>query len=271
MENISQETNHKDLNNQDTDLLIKKTVEDSLLALYKLQLIYSKVDKIRVVRGELPLEVRDLEDACAGTQTRLDKFQEVINDLNNQIDEKQQLMKRATIMIAKYKEQLDNVKNNREYDALNKEIDYQNLEIQLCEKRIKEFNAKIIEKKDEISYLENESAALTNELTVKKGELNDIIAETKKDETLLLEKAKEYEQGIEPRLLNAFSRIRNNMRNGLAVVKIERDSCGGCFSKISPQRQLDIRIHKKIIVCEFCGRILVDNEIADQSEKMLQA
>lgn len=271
MENISQETNHKDLNNQETESQIKKTVEDSLLALYKLQLIYSKIDKIRIIRGELPLEVRDLEDACAGIQTRLEKFQEVINDLNNQIEEKQQLMKRANMMISKYKEQLDNVKNNREYDALNKEIDYQNLEIQLCEKRIKEFNTKITEKKEEISYLENEFGALKHDLTIKEGELNDIIAETKKDETQLLEKAKEFEQSIESRLLNAFTRIRNNMRNGLAVVKIERDACGGCFSKISPQRQLDIRIHKKIIVCEFCGRILVDNEIAEQSEKMLQS
>lgn len=270
MENISTENAYNDKANQDTELMIKKSVEDSLLALYKLQLIYSKVDKIRIVRGELPLEVRDLEDVCSGIQTRIEKFQEIINDLNIQIEEKQQLIKRSSMLIVKYKEQLENVKNNREYEALNKEIDYQNLEIQLCEKKIKEFNSKISEKNEEIAQLENELKILRNELQTKESELNDIIAETKKDELLLLDKAKHFEENIEPRLLTAFTRIRTNMRNGLAVVKIERDACGGCFSKISPQRQLDIRIHKKIIVCEFCGRILVDNEIADQSEKLLQ-
>ncbi|MDD3281813.1 MAG: C4-type zinc ribbon domain-containing protein [Bacteroidales bacterium] len=269
MENISLQNNHIDTSNQDTELLIKKTVEDSLLALYKLQLIYSKIDKIRIIRGELPLEVRDLEDACSGIQTRIEKFQDAINDLNIEIEEKIALMKRSNMMVVKYKEQLDNVKNNREYDALNKEIEYQNLEVQLCEKRIKEFNAKIVEKKEETATLQNELNLLNNELSVKKSELDNIIAETEKDEIIMLEKTKEFEQNIESRLLNAFSRIRNNMRNGLAVVKIERDACGGCFSKISPQRQLDIRMHKKIIVCEFCGRILVDNEIAEESTKIL--
>lgn len=270
MENISTENAYNDKANQDTELMIKKSVEDSLLGLYKLQLIYSKVDKIRIVRGELPLEVRDLEDVCSGIQTRIEKFQDIVNDLNTQTEEKHQLIKRSTMLIAKYKEQLDNVKNNREYEALNKEIEYQNLEIQLCEKKIKEFNQKITDKTEEITELEKELNILRSELQTKESELNDIIAETKKDEMLLLDKAKEFEDKIEPRLLTAFTRIRDNMRNGLAVVKIERDACGGCFSKISPQRQLDIRIHKKIIVCEFCGRILVDNEIAEQSERMLQ-
>ena len=270
MENISIENTYIDKTNQDTELQIIKTIEDSLMALYKLQLINSRIDRIRVVRGELPLEVRDLEDACSGIQIRIEKFQEVIKDLEDQIEEKQQLMKRANMMITKYKEQLDNVKNNREYDALNKEIEYQNLEIQLCEKRNKEYNTKITEKKEEIVSLESELEIIKKELQTKVSELNDIIAETKKDEIALLEKSKTFEATIEPRLLTAFTRIRNNMRNGLAVVKIERDACGGCFSKISPQRQLDIRTHKKIIVCEFCGRILVDNEIAEQSEKLLQ-
>lgn len=269
MGNTSLQNNHIDTSNQDTEFLIKKTVEDSLLALYKLQLIYSTIDKTRIVRGELPLEVRDLEDACSGIQIRIEKFQEGVNDLNSQIEEKHALIKRSNMLIVKYKEQLDNVKNNREYDALNKEIEYQNLEVQLCEKRIKEYNFKITEKKEETTKLESELSLLTNELKIKKSELDNIVAETEKDEMIMLEQAKELEQNIEARLLNAFTRIRNNMRNGLAVVKIERDSCGGCFSKISPQRQLDIRMHKKIIVCEFCGRILVDNEIAEESKIIL--
>ena len=270
MENTSQQSNYNAAN-QETESLIKKTVESNLLSLYKLQLVYSKVDKLRVIRGELPLEVRDLEDACSGIQVRLEKYNETINDLQKQIEDKQQGIKHANLIISKHKEQLDNVKNNREYDALTKEINYQDLEIQLCEKRIKEYNAKIVEKKEDITHLEGEFTALNQELTTKKSELDDIIVETEKDETILLEKIKEFEENIEPRLLNAFTRIRNNMRNGLAVVKIERDACGGCFSKISPQRQLDIRTHKKIIVCEFCGRILVDDDIAEQSEKALES
>ncbi len=269
MEKKSQDNKNINTINQDTELTIKKTVEDNLTSLYKLQLIYSKIDKIRVVRGELPLEVRDLEDACSGIAIRIDKFKDIIADLNNQIEEKQQLSKRASALILKYKEQLENIKNNREFEALTKEINFQDLEIQLCEKKVKDFRIKITEKEEEISKLENEYSILKQELEVKKNELNTIIAETEKDEMLLLEKVKELEQNIEERLLNAFTRIRNNMRNGLAVVKIERDACGGCFSNISPQRQLDIRMHKKIIVCEFCGRILVDNEIASQAEDLL--
>ena len=270
METKPKDSTNIDATNLDTESIIKKTVEDNLTSLYKLQLIYSKIDKIRVIRGELPLEVNDLEDACSGINIRIDKFKDMINDFQAQIEEKQQIMKKANALILRYKEQLENIKNNREFEALTKEIDYQNLEIQLSEKKIKEFNIKITEKQEEIGNLENEYNIFKQELEQKETELNTIIAETKKEETLLLDKIKQLEESIEPRLVNAFMRIRNSMRNGLSVVKIERDACAGCFSKISPQRQLDIRMHKKIIVCEFCGRILVDDEIASISEDLLK-
>jgi predicted nucleic acid-binding Zn-ribbon protein len=245
----------------DADLGADKSVENTLIALYKLQSIYSRIDKIRVIRGELPLEVNDLEDACLGLQTRIEKFEEILKGYQNKIFEKQEQIKKSQLQIAKYKEQLDNVRNNREYDALSKEIEYEELDIQLNEKKTWETNAKITDKKEEIDTLTVELHQTKQELKIKKDELDSIIAETEKEETKLLKDIKQQEVKIEPRMHNAFIRIRNNMRNGLATVKVDRNACGGCFSKISPQRQLDIRMHKKIIVCEFCGRILIDNGI----------
>ncbi len=248
----------------------RQSVENSLTALRKLQIIYSKIDKIRTIRGELPLEVRDLEAACEGIEIRIGKYESAIKEFREKIAEKEGAAKAANEAISKYKEQIDNVRNNREYDALNKEIEYQTLEIQLSEKRIREYNEAIASKETEIEESKAELEVTRNELQNKKSELEDIVAETEKEETQLLENVSQYEMLIEPRLLTAFKRIRENMRNGLAVVKIERDACGGCFSKISPQRQLDIRMHKKIIVCEFCGRILIDDEIADKASSEMQ-
>ena len=248
----------------------RQSIEKSLTSLRKLQIIYSKIDKIRTIRGELPLEVRDLEAACEGIDTRIKKYESQITEFHDKIKERENISKTANAAIAKYKEQIDNVRNNREFDALNKEIEYQTLEIQLSDKRIKEFNEAISEKQHEISKSQEELASLHEELKNKQDELDTIVAETEKEESQLMENVKKYEDEVEPRLQTAFKRIRENMRNGLAVVKIERDACGGCFSKISPQRQLDIRMHKKIIVCEFCGRILIDDEIADKANQEIQ-
>ena len=234
------------------------SVEEKLRTLYELQVVDSKIDKIRTVRGELPLEVRDLEDIVTGLETRVNNMNEELKALEDGITEKKNVMKDAAASIKKYEAQQGKVRNNREYDAITKEIEFQNLEIQLSEKRIKEFKAQIAAKKE---LLDASQAMLTerqNDLKLKKEELEDIVSETKKDEEELLERSKAAETKIEPRLLNAYKRIRSNVRNGLGVVPVERDACGGCFNKIPPQRQLDIRMHKKIIVCEHCGRILVD-------------
>jgi len=254
-----------DKNNVDAESGADKSVESTLVALYKLQIIFSRIDKVRVIRGELPLEVSDLEDECLGLDTRINKFKEITNEYQHQIAEKQEFIKRSKTQIAKYKEQLENVRNNREYDALSKEIEYEDLDIQLNEKKMRENMAKINDKNTEIEELTKELGITKANLDSKKQELNSIIAETEKEEQELLRQAAQQETKIEPRMLNAFTRIRTNMRNGLAAVKVDRNACGGCFSKISPQRQLDIRMHKKIIVCEFCGRILADDEIASMA------
>ena len=249
------------------DLGSDVTVEEKLVALCKLQTTCSKIDKVRVVRGELPLEVRDLEDEFLKIQTRIENFEEIIKGEKANVTEKQEAIKKSTAQITRYKEQLNNVRNNREFDALTKEVEYEELDIQLSEKKIREFSAKIEEKEEEIQHLRTNSETVMQELNSKKAELNSIIAETEKEETELLEKVKEYEQNIDSRMLASFYKIRKSMRNGLAVVKVDRNACGGCFSKISPQRQLDIRMHKKIIACEFCGRILIDEDIIAMSEK----
>ncbi|MCX6311889.1 MAG: C4-type zinc ribbon domain-containing protein [Bacteroidetes bacterium] len=233
-------------------------VEEKLRALYDLQQIDSQIDRIRTVRGELPLEVRDLEDEVAGLDTRSNNLHEEIKKLEDAITEKKNVIKDAGIAIKKYEAQQGKVRNNREFDSLTKEIEFQNLEIQLSEKRIKEYKAQIAAKNE---MIEGSQAALDerkNDLKLKKEELEDIISETKKEEDELQAHSKVAELKIEGRLLHAYSRVRQNVRNGLAVVPVERDACGGCFNKIPPQRQLDIRMHKKIIVCEHCGRILVD-------------
>ncbi|MFZ4399147.1 MAG: zinc ribbon domain-containing protein [Bacteroidales bacterium] len=237
------------------------SVETKLTALYTLQQIDSQVDKIRIIRGELPLEVQDLEDEVAGLETRIDNFVQEINVLETSINEKTSAINDCQMLIKRYEEQQNNVRNNREYDSLTKEIEFQNLDITLSEKRIKEFTFALEGKKEEVDNAQKKLSDRINELEIKKAELDDIIAETEKEESELIQKSHDNQKLIEERLLTAYQRIRENARNGLAVVMIERDACGGCFNKIPPQRQLDIRMHKKIIVCEYCGRILVDSAI----------
>lgn len=236
------------------------SVEKKLKALHNLQQIDTQIDKIKIVRGELPLEVEDLEDEIAGLQTRIDNFKQEVEDLKIAISEKEDMIKSCQTMIKKYEEQQMNVRNNREYDSLSKEIEFQKLEIQLAEKMIKESTFKIEKIDAEITDAADRLKEKNLDLDAKKAELNDIVKETEKDEKNMIKKSKENEKYIEERLLTAYKRIRENARNGLAVVQIERDACGGCFNKIPPQHQLDIKMHKKIIVCEYCGRILVDNE-----------
>lgn len=240
------------------------TVEEKLKALFELQKVDSEVDKIKTLRGELPLEVQDLEDDIAGLDTRIQKLEEEKENADKMVTAKKNEIKEAQDLIKKYQEQQDNVRNNREYDSLSKEIEYQNLEIELCEKRIKEFSNEAEEKKSAIEEAKEVLAERKDDLENKKAELDDIVKDTQKEEEELRNKSKELEQLIEERLTTAYKRIRKNARNGLAVVSVERDACGGCFNKIPPQRQLDIRSRKKIIVCEYCGRVLVDNEMKDE-------
>lgn len=244
-----------------TDEKSDVSVEAKLKALFELQQIDSKIDKIKTVRGELPLEVRDLEDLVAGLETRIGNINDEIKGLESSIVEKKNAMKESQALIKKYEAQQGKVRNNREYDSITKEIEFQNLEIQLSEKRIKEFKAQIAQKKEVLELAQEELTSRQKDLKIKKKELDEIIEETEKEEQSLLKKSKTSEAMIEDRLLNAYKRIRANVMNGLAVVSVERDACGGCFNKIPPQRQLDIQTHKKLIVCEHCGRILVDAEI----------
>lgn len=241
--------------------LISLSVEDKLYALFHLQEVDSKIDKIRQIRGELPLEVQDLEDDVEGLDTRIKKLTDEVNALEDGIVERKNIMKDALAQIKKYEEQQNNVRNNREFESLNKEIEFQQLEIQLSEKKIKELKFNIEQKNEIIETAQTELDERRKDLEAKKAELDDIIAETQKEEEEFLKESKKAEGQIEERLLIAYKRIRSNARNGLAVVTIQRDSCGGCFNKIPPQRQLDIRMRKKVIVCEHCGRILVDPEI----------
>ena len=247
-----------------TELKTEKeiTVEEKLKALFELQKAVSQIDEIKILRGELPLEVQDLEDEIIGLNTRLENFETEIAEIVATIASKKIEIEESRMKIAKYKEQQDNVRNNREYDNLSKEIEFQSLEIELCEKRIREFTAAQETKSSEQKITAEHLTERKLDLEQKKGELNEIVSETKQEEERLREHAKEIEFLIEPRLLTAFKRIRKNARNGLAVVYVQRDACGGCFNKIPAQRQLDIRLRKKIIVCEYCGRILVDQELA---------
>lgn len=246
----------------DTEEKGEVSVEKKLKALFNLQIIDSQIDKIRSIRGELPLEVQDLEDDIAGIQTRIDNFTNETSALEEAVGERKNAIKQCQALIKKYEAQQSNVRNNREYDSLSKEMEFQNLEIQLCEKRIKEFKVNLDSKKEIIEKSNAQLEEKLHEVEVKKTELADIVIETEKEEGVLLTRSLENQRIIEDRLLQAYKKIRKNARNGLAVVIVERDACGGCFNKIPPQRQLDIRIHKKIIVCEYCGRILVDPEIA---------
>lgn len=238
------------------------SVEEKLKALYQLQTMLSEIDKIKTLRGELPLEVQDLEDEVTGLSTRIEKIKTEIDELKSNIASKKIEIETAKASVEKYKAQQDNVRNNREYDVLTKEIEFQSLEIELCEKRIKEYTASIKAKEEEIEKSNTALEERKKDLEVKKNELEEIISETKQEEEKLREKAKNLETTIEPRLLQAFKRIRKNSRNGLGIVYVQRDACGGCFNKIPPQRQLDIRSRKKVIVCEYCGRIMIDPELA---------
>jgi predicted nucleic acid-binding Zn-ribbon protein len=238
------------------------TVEEKLKTLYQLQTTLSKIDEIKTLRGELPLEVEDLEDEIEGLKTRIDKIKMDIDDLRREIVGRKADIERANATIARYKEQLDNVSNNRQYDLLSKEIEYQTLEVELGEKKSREANEALVTRNEDLEKANNALTERENDLVEKKSELEDIIAETKAEEEKLREKSKELETKIEPRLLQSFKRIRKNTRNGLGIVYVQRDACGGCFNHIPPQRQLDIKSHKKIIVCEYCGRIMVDPELA---------
>lgn len=244
--------------------VVTGSVEHKLRMLYRLQCIDSKIDKIRIVRGELPLEVRDLEDEIEMLRTRVEKYIEANKDHVAKVDEFKKLITESQSSIKKYKEQLMNVRNNREYESLNKEIEYQDLEIQLAEKRIKENQALFQMNEEEIEKCNNELKLVEKEVEIKRSELNDIVAETEIEEQRLLSKRAECEEFIDDRLLTAYNRIRKNARNGLAVVTIERGACSGCFNKIPPQHQLDICNYQKIIVCEFCGRIMVDAGIVHE-------
>jgi hypothetical protein len=249
------------------------SVEDKLRALYDLQLIDSRIDEIRFVRGELPLEVQDLEDEVTGLNTRLEKFDVDLDVMDNQIKDKKNAIEEASVLIKKYSEQQKNVRNNREYDSLTKEVEYQELEIQLAEKNIKEFRAQIEHKKEVIDQTKTRLEERASHLNHKKGELNEILSETEKEEKALIDKSNSYEKKIEERLISAYKRIRGNVKNGLAVVAIERGAAGGSYFTIPPQIQMEIASRKRIITDEHSGRILVDPELATEQkikmEKML--
>ncbi|MBP3517264.1 MAG: hypothetical protein J6K31_02425 [Parabacteroides sp.] len=242
------------------------TVEERLSTLYQLQAMMTEIDKIKTLRGELPLEVQDLEDEIAGLETRLQNYQSEIKDFENAVVEQKHRITESTGLIERYKTQLDNVRNNREFDNLSKEIEFQGLEIEFSEKKIREFGEAINNKKNDIAELSERLEGRKADLIQKRNELEQIISETKQDEEKLREKVKKLEVNIEPRLLAAFKRIRKGARNGLAVVYVQRGACGGCFNKIPPQKQLDIKLRKKIIVCEYCGRIMIDPELAGVEE-----
>ena len=238
------------------------SVEERLKTLFQLQSALSSIDEKRALRGELPLEVQDLEDEIEGLNIRVEKIQNDIDEFQKAVVQKKGEIADAEASVARYKSQLDEVKNNREYDTLSKEIEFQTLEIELCNKKIREANARIEEKKQELELNKETIKEREEDLEVKKGELDEIMEETRAEEERLKEKVKDLESKIETRLLTSFKRIRKNARNGLGVVYVQRDACGGCFNKIPPQRQLDIKMHKKIIVCEYCGRIMIDPELA---------
>ena len=242
------------------------SVEDQLKALHELQVIDTKVDKIRIIRGELPLEIEDLEDSIAGLDTRLEKFEAELETINESIVANKNTISLATEAIERYETQLKNIKNNREFTSLTKEVEYQNLEIQLAEKKAAQNAANALHKKEIINACKEKIAERNDELKLKTAELSEIVAETEKEEKSLIAESVKAEKVIPERLLTAYKRIRSKVANGLAVVSVEREACGGCFSQIPPQRQLDIKMHKKVIVCEHCGRIMVDANIFEEKE-----
>jgi predicted nucleic acid-binding Zn-ribbon protein len=246
---------------------MEQTIEQKLKALFDLQTVHTKVDKIRQIRGELPMEVADLEDDVAGLETRIQKIKNELDDLEDEIVTRKNLIRDAQANTKKYEAQLNEVKNNREYDAISKEIEIQGLDIQVSEKKIREFGFEITSKTQIYDKALADLEARKSDLEAKKAELGTITAETEKEESELNVQAEKATQNIEERLLIAYNRLRQNAKNGLAVVTIQRDSCSGCFNQIPPQRQSDIRQRKKIIVCEHCGRILVDEQMGVEEEQ----
>ena len=238
------------------------SVEQKLQALYELQTTLTAIDEKRALRGELPLEVQDLEDEIAGLDTRIEKIDTEIKEFQSAITMKKGEVQEAQANLERYNNQLNEVRNNREYDSLSKQIDYERLEVELCNKKIKEATDQVAYRTNDLEIAKTEREERQKDLDEKKSELEDILAETREEETMLKERAKDLEVKIEPRLLCSFKHIRKSARNGLGIVYVQRDACGGCFNKIPPQRQLDIKMHKKIIVCEYCGRILIDPELA---------
>ena len=247
------------------------TVEEKLKSLYQLQLIFSEIDRIKTLRGELPLEVQDLEDEVTGLRTRIANYTSDIEGIKSEENKRRVKIEEAKAMIAKYTEDQNNVRNNREYDLLAKEIEFQSLEVEFCEKKLRQYAAEQKNKQEDITRTEALLDERLKDLEEKRAELEEIISETREEEEKLRDRAKALEASIEPRLLQSFKRIRKNTRNGLGVVYVQRDACGGCFNKIPPQRQLDIKMRKKIIVCEYCGRIMIDPELAGVKETTVQA
>lgn len=242
------------------------TVEEKLRALYKLQLVDTTINRIQAIRGELPLEVQDLEDEIIGLNTRIEKLEQEAAVYTKTIVDRKESIKESHGLIKKYEAELNNIRNSREYDSLNKEIEFQQLEIQLSEKRIKEFSSSLDAKFDQIDSAKKLLTEREKDLELKQTELKEIISETQKDEEDLATKSIEAAAFIDARILTAYNRIRNSFKNGLGVVSVKRDACGGCYNRIPPQRVMDIRNRKKVIVCEYCGRVLVDNELAEELE-----
>lgn len=238
------------------------TVEEKLKILYTLQTKLSQIDEKRELRGALPREVKDLSDEIAGLNVRIEKIQGEITEYEQAIAQRQAEMDAAHEVLQRYQRQLDDVKNNREYDSLTKEIEFQTLEIELCKKKIREAQDIVAARRRDIERTSAQIKESQTDLDIKRSELEDIMIETREEEERLKDEVKVLETKVEPRLLYSFSRIRGNARNGLGIVYVQRDACGGCFNKIPPQRQLDIKMHKKIIVCEYCGRIMIDPELA---------
>ncbi len=238
------------------------SVEERLKSLYQLQTVLSEIDRIKQVRGDLPLEVKDLEDNIEGLKTRIDNYTREIDELRKKLTTEKEKIKEAEAKIVRYKEQLDNVRNNREFDLLTKEVEFQNLEIELCEKHINDYSRVIENKTADIASTRDVLADHEHVLQEKKAELEEIVSETRMQEEQLRDKAKTLEPRIDERTLTAFKRIRKNARNGLGIVYIQRNACGGCFNRIPPQKQMEIKMHKKVIVCEYCGRIMIDPELA---------
>ena len=251
---------------------IERNIEERLQNLYELQTLLSEIDRIKKLRGELPNEVKNLEDEIVRYQTRIQNHRTEIDDLKKFTSQKTGEIENRKTTIAKYEEQINNVRNNREFAFLEKEKEYEGLEIELAEKKIREAKEKITLKEEEIKHAEEELSDTVQSLDEKKRELDDIISETRLEEESILAKAKELEQKIDPYTLAAFKRIRKNARNGLGIVTVQRKACGGCFNRVPPQRQLEIKMHRKVIVCEYCGRIMVDGALVGvETEQVEQA